>query len=80
MVDKDGLVGCESHIGEFIIVFGDGCAVQLDTYNPLWFALMLEKACVCILGPGFDLFGLDLLDDVVDDYVPEGFFVAHGFD
>ena len=69
MVDEDGVVGCESHLGEFIIVFGDGCAVQLDTYNPLWFALMLEKACVCILGTGFDLLGFNRMDDFMDDHV-----------
>ena len=54
MVDEDGVGGGESHIGEFILTFGNGCDVCSDAFITLWGTLTIEKSCVCILGTGFD--------------------------
>ena len=78
MVDKDLAVGCDLHIGEFILVIGDVCAVCLDAFSLLWYNFTLEEACICVLGPSFDRFSVDKLDDVVGCHVLEGFVVAHG--
>ena len=79
MVDKDSIAGCEPHIGEFILVFGGLCDVRSGAFAPLWCALTLEEAYVCVLGPRIDQFGVDGLDDVVDCHVLEISVVARGF-
>ena len=53
-MDEESVVGHEPHISEFILVFGDGCAVYSYTFASLWCALKLEEAYVYVLGPGFD--------------------------
>ena len=46
----------------------------------MWCALMIEEACICVLGPRLDIFGVDGLYDVVDCHILDGFVVACGFD
>ena len=41
---------------------------------------MLEEACVYVLGPRLDIFGVDGLYDVVDCHILEVFVVDRGFD
>ena len=59
MVYKDSVVSREPYLCEFILVLGDGFVVSSDAFSPLWCSLMLEEACVCVLGPGFDQIGVD---------------------
>ena len=54
MVDKDGVVGRKSHLGEFILVIGGICAVRSDSFTTLWVTLTLEESCACVLGHGID--------------------------
>ena len=74
MVYKDGVVGHEPHLGGCILVLGGGCDICSYFFALLWCDFMLEEACVCVLGPRFDRFGVDQLDDVMDFHFLEVFF------
>ena len=79
VVEQDGVVGREPHLGELILVIGYCSTVHADSFAPLWCALTLEEACVFVLVPRMYRFSVDGLDGVMDFQVLESFVVPCGF-